>query len=62
MFADAMQWYRKRDWRKAMSVFHEILRLNPEDKPSAAFVDRCMLLKKNPDLVDEFGVFTFKTK
>jgi hypothetical protein len=45
-----------------MSVFHEILRLNPEDKPSAAFVDRCMLLKKNPDLVDESGVFTFKTK
>lgn len=62
MFADAMQWYRKRDWRKAMSAFQEILRLNPGDKPSAAFVDRCMLLKKNPDLVDESGVFTFKTK
>ncbi|KUK53736.1 MAG: Putative Adenylate cyclase with CHASE2 sensor domain [Marinimicrobia bacterium 46_47] len=62
MFAEAMRWYRKRDWRKAMTAFQEILHLNPEDKPSAAFVVRCSLLKKNPDLVDESGVFTFKTK
>ncbi len=62
MFVEAMQFYRNREWRKAMYAFQDILGVDPEDKPAAAFVDRCMLLKKSPDLVDESGVFTFKTK
>jgi len=62
MFIEAMQQYRERDWRKAIHAYEDILKKDPEDKPSAAFVERCHLLRKNPDLVDEEGVFTFKTK
>lgn len=62
MFVEAMQLYRERDWRKAIHAFEKILERDPEDKPAAAFVERCHLLRKNPDLVDEEGVFTFKTK
>ncbi len=62
LFTEAMQLYRNCDWRKAMYAFQNILAVDSEDKPAAAFVERCMLLKKNPDLVDEAGVFTFKTK
>ena len=62
MFVEAMQLYRERDWKKAIHAFENILKKDSEDKPSAAFVERCLLLRKNPDLVDEEGVFTFKTK
>ncbi len=62
MFIEAMKYYRKRDWKTAIHAFENILKKDPEDKPAAAFVERCHLLRKNPDLVDNDGVFTFKTK
>lgn len=61
-FRDAIACYRKRRWAEAVTLFEKVLELNPGDPPSLAYIDRCRLLQTNPDLVDEHGVFTFKTK
>ncbi|MCP3926838.1 MAG: adenylate/guanylate cyclase domain-containing protein [Desulfobacterales bacterium] len=61
-FTKALEVYRGRDWDNAIKSFETVIELNPEDLPSKAFIERCNLLKKNPDLVDSDGVFTFKTK
>ena len=61
-FKEAMQAYRERDWDRAVTIFKGVLELNPGDPPSEAYIERCNLLKTHPELVDEQGVFTFKTK
>lgn len=61
-FCEAVSCYRKRTWEDAITLFEKVLELNPGDPPSRAYIERCKLLQTNPDLVDEHGVFTFKTK
>lgn len=61
-FNSALNIYRSRDWRKAIKAFENVLEISEDDAPSKAFIDRCKFLKKTPELVDEQGVFTFKTK
>ena len=62
-FHSALLIYRNRDWKKAIKAFEDVLEIsNNDDAPSKAFIDRCRFLKKTPELVDEQGVFTFKTK
>ncbi len=61
-FQAAMEAYRARDWDGAIALFRDVLALNPEDPPSEAYIERCQLLETHPELVDEQGVFTFKTK
>jgi adenylate cyclase len=61
-FRTAMAAYRERKWDEAAALFNSVLELNPDDPPSKAYIERCQLLKTHPDLVDEQGVFTFKTK
>ncbi|MEA3500352.1 MAG: adenylate/guanylate cyclase domain-containing protein [Candidatus Marinimicrobia bacterium] len=61
-FNNALNVYRTRDWKKAIKAFENVLEISEDDTPSKAFIDRCAFLKKTPELVDEQGVFTFKTK
>ena len=61
-FKKALEIYRERKWDDAIDCFKDVLELDPDDQPSVAFIERCNLLKKNPDLVNSDGVFTFKTK
>ncbi|VFQ42997.1 CHASE2 domain-containing protein [Desulfoluna butyratoxydans] len=61
-FKEALSAYRQKMWDDAISRFEKVLALDPDDKPSAAYIDRCRLLKHTPELVDADGVFTFKTK
>ncbi|MBU1167938.1 MAG: CHASE2 domain-containing protein [Proteobacteria bacterium] len=61
-FLTAIACYRKRKWEDAIALFEKVLELNPGDPPSISYIERCKLLQTNPDLVDEHGVFTFKTK
>lgn len=62
LFRDAVETYRRRAWQDAIGRFEQVLNLAPQDTPSVAYIERCQLLKTNPELVDEHGVFTFKTK
>ncbi|MDA8404835.1 MAG: CHASE2 domain-containing protein [Desulfobacteraceae bacterium] len=61
-FKNAIACYRERKWEEAIGLFNQVLALNPDDLPSNAYIERCRLLQTSPDLVDEQGVFTFKTK
>lgn len=61
-FEEALAVYRLKQWDDAIGRFEKVLELNPEDNPSIAYIERCQLLKHTPELVDEEGVFTFKTK
>jgi adenylate cyclase len=61
-FEEALAAYRLKQWDDAIHGFEKVLELNPEDNPSIAYIERCQLLKHTPELVDEDGVFTFKTK
>jgi adenylate cyclase len=61
-FARAMALYRERKWDEAVDGFRKVLELDPDDLPAQAYIDRCGLVKADPDLVDDQGVFTFKTK
>ncbi|HDR05216.1 MAG TPA: CHASE2 domain-containing protein [Candidatus Marinimicrobia bacterium] len=62
LFRKAIEIYRQRDWAGAIRAFQEVLEYYPDDKPSQSFIERCELLKEHPLLVDDDGVFTFKTK
>ncbi|WP_300674776.1 CHASE2 domain-containing protein [Desulfoluna sp.] len=61
-FQEALAAYRLKQWDDAIRRFEKVLDLDPEDHPSVAYIERCQLLKSTPELVDEDGVFTFKTK
>ncbi len=61
-FNNAMEEYRNRNWKDAIKEFQSVLELSPDDSPAKAYIERCRLLTVSSDLVDEHGVFTFKTK
>ncbi len=62
LFEAAIQIFRKRKWDDARAAFDKVLTLNPDDSPSKAYMERCDLIKTNPGLIDDQGVFTFTTK
>ncbi|HEY2969902.1 MAG TPA: adenylate/guanylate cyclase domain-containing protein [Casimicrobiaceae bacterium] len=47
-FADALEAYRRRQWRDAASRFSEILDVLPEDGPSRFYLHRCESYVLNP--------------
>lgn len=47
-FADAMEAYRRRQWRAAADRFSEILKIFPEDGPAQFYLHRCELHVLNP--------------
>ena len=61
-FAGALGIYRTGAWDEAAKAFQRVLALAPDDGPARAYAERCHILKQNPDLVDEDGVFNFQTK
>lgn len=61
-FETAIKIFRERKWEDSRNAFEDVLKLNPDDSPAKAYIDRCNLLKTSPELIDSQGVFTFKTK
>jgi adenylate cyclase len=45
-FKEGRNHYRGANWNKAIASFKECLNLNPEDKLSQTYIDRCQVLKK----------------
>jgi class 3 adenylate cyclase len=50
--------YRKQDWTSAREAFESL----PDDPPSARFLKRIELLKRNPPASDWDGVWSYRTK
>ncbi len=61
-FKHGLVQYRKGDWDKAITAFKEALDLNPEDKLSKLYIDRCGHLKKQPPKEDWNGVWVLTSK
>ncbi len=60
-FKEGRNHYRKGTWDKAMASFKECLNLNPEDKLSETYIERCQTLKKRKPK-DWDGVWVMTSK
>lgn len=58
----AFEAYQQKNWDKAIELYSQLLELNPGDKMSALFVERCKTLKNKPLPDDWDGVWRFTQK
>jgi len=58
----ALDLYRQRDYRQAARVYTELLDLQPGDSVAKLFQSRCDHLIREPNLLDEAGIFNIKEK
>jgi adenylate cyclase len=61
-FRDGINRYRSRNFEAAQSTFEEVLRLNPNDRPSQLYVERCRYFAANPPAPDWDGVWVLESK
>ena len=61
-FRDGLKYYRTGDFDRAAVQFREALALNPGDRPSQVFVERCDYLKQHLGEESWNGVWVMKTK
>ena len=61
-FKHGLAEYRKQRWEQAAGAFRGALRLNPEDKVSEMYVERCEYFKAHPPGDDWDGVWVMKSK
>ncbi|MGH7388051.1 MAG: adenylate/guanylate cyclase domain-containing protein [Candidatus Rokuibacteriota bacterium] len=61
-YADGVRLYRAREWKDALACFREALALNPDDKPSQIYVERCEHFLESPPSDEWDGVWTMTTK
>lgn len=61
-FKDALQKYRARQWGNAITAFETALRLNPQDKLSQMYVERCRYMQAHPPGEDWQGVWIMESK
>jgi adenylate cyclase len=58
----ALELFEKRDWDKAHKQFKEVIKLVPDDGPSAFFSKRCIQYERKDPGKDWDGVFNLTTK
>ena len=61
-FREGRAAYGNGDWTRAVKLFGEALRLNPGDRPSQLYIDRCHALKANPPEASWGGIWTMTSK
>ncbi|MFC1561230.1 GAF domain-containing protein [Candidatus Latescibacterota bacterium] len=61
-FMEGLKQYREIRWEKAIKAFNEALKLNPNDKLSQMYIERCEYLKDNPPDDDWKGVWKMTSK
>lgn len=61
-FNNGMEYYNQAQWDKAIECFQTALKLNPQDKASILYVERCGELKKNPPPGEWDGVWVMTHK
>ena len=62
IFHGGLELFEKRDWDGAAKVFSEVLKVNPNDGPSAVYIKRCREFKKKNPPVSWDGVFNLSVK
>lgn len=61
-FEEGLNYYRNRDFDKAITDFKRILLFAPNDIPSKLFIERCEFFLTNPPTNNWDGVFTMQSK
>ena len=61
-YNEGIQHYRAREWKDARACFGEALALNPEDRPSRLYLERCEHFLETPPPPDWDGVWMMTTK
>ena len=61
-FREGRRHYLARHWQKAIDHFNKALSLNPADKLSQIYIDRCHLMQANPPAEDSDGVWVMQSK
>ncbi len=61
-YADGLDHYRNREWKKAINSFSSALRLNPNDRPSEIYKNRSSVFLHNPPPEEWDGVWTMSQK
>ncbi len=62
LFKDGLNDYRAMKWDSASQAFQEALSLNPEDKLSNMYIERCGYMKEHPPGEEWDGVWVMKSK
>lgn len=61
-FKTGISHYRRREWEKAINIFHGALDICPSDKICRMYIDRCEQLKAAPPSKDWDGVWIMDAK
>ena len=62
LYNKGLSQYKARQWKAAMALFEEALKVDPNDGPSKLYLTRSQEYEKNPPGDDWDGVFVMKTK
>ena len=62
VYEEASRLYASRDWLGAAAKFQEVLRLDPNDNPSALYLERCEALMADPPPEEWDGVYVMTHK
>lgn len=57
-----LELYRNRKFKESIKAFEKALEFNPEDGPSAMYIQRCKDYIKNPPPENWDGVYVMTTK
>lgn len=61
-FNNGVSYYKKGDWAASKKMFQKALKLNPDDRCSKMYIERCDYLAKNRPAGKWDGVWVMKTK
>jgi adenylate cyclase len=61
-FKGGLDLYRAAKWDQSIKAFKDVLALNPGDKLSETYIERCNILKKNPPKGEWDGVWVMTSK
>lgn len=61
-FQSGLAYYRQGRWDRAIKAFKDALTLNPEDRLSQIYIERCSYLKKHPPGDDWHGIWVMQSK
>ena len=62
VFDKGIKHYRRRNWKRAIEAFQEVLNLHHSDGPSKLYINRCQHYLTEPPPEDWRGVWTMKDK
>jgi len=61
-FRSGLDLYRAAKWEQSIKAFKEVLALNPVDKLSETYIERCRILEKDPPEAEWEGVWVMTNK